>query len=349
MIKELTPLEPNLFPDLKDALYNFSTESSTFIGRLSRGSYSKDTKYVIQTMVGKYILRNSKTTEALPRLQRITNLLRYLEAEDFPVATPIRTRDGNHIHINKGGLWTMSEYVEGHCVEYPHILTDGQLAAAGNLLGDYHSLVKHYPDIQKRNISWHVDPQQTTSLLNEVLSVLETKSQYDQIDQLVASMIPNKLQRLEDLQETNAMIATQSKLQTHGDFHGANLIFGPNGDIKALVDWEDSDYFMRVAEVQASICMTCKEDITEHFNVPINFRRAKIFLDAYEKVYPLTTQERTLMPAISQLDSIRLDFLLYNHYILGVKDYDIFIPKDSSHWFWWDNHAKEYEVEVIGL
>lgn len=350
MIIETEPIKYRLpeYSSLADALMGFSLKPKA-VDILSRGGNSKDIKYLIHTEANTLFLRNYRRNGFLPRLNYEADLLAFLKAQAFPVPGMLTTRSGSYIYINAEGLWTASEYIEGYCYEYPNTIAEDQLSKAAALLGEYHRTVENYPGLQRRTIDWHVDPEETLMLLQQVVFVVGNKTHFDEIDTLVAPMLVRKLQGFNDLQPANSAIARLPCLQIHGDFHGANLIFGPNNTIRAVIDWEYTDYWMRAAEVQAAICMTCKKDTTEHFNVPVDLRRARIFLDAYEKIYPLSQTERKLMPAISRLDAYRLDFLLYNHYVLGIKDFDIFMPKDPSYWFWWEEHAREYANEVLGI
>lgn len=335
---------------LHEDLSNFARANSlqggvSQVRRLEEG-FSSDLKYIVQNE-GRAILVRCFTDKDHNTLTQQINFVNFLKRHQFPVPTVV-----GDINPFEGtlGLYIAYEFVEGTVCAQPNALSLKDLKTSGELLARLHLLSDEYGVTSSDPFATHLDVSQQLEIIYQVGKILSNKETYDRVDESVVRALPRKkeaLQRIASDSSVNKYTASLPHVMTHGDYHGANIVF--NGEeVKALIDWEDSIRWPRIAEVQASIAMNCKTQTTEHFNSPIDLARAKVFLDAYQQRNPLSVEEKKFMAEMSQLDALRLDFILVNHYLRG-RRMDKFVPTEPSSWFWWEDNIKRYKKEVLEI
>lgn len=285
-------------------------------------------------------------------LQKQVDLIKHLRLSSFPVPFVCENEQKQSIYQGILGRYIAYEYIEGTVTNTTNGATNKQLESMAKTLGRYHEIATTYqPTNPQDPVTDYIDEDELEKIAVGALETLARKDHLDPVDELVAHALPKKIaliNRARQYPQINTAIASLPQVVTHGDYHGLNIIFDDVDQVRGVIDWEDSGLWIRAAEVQAAIVMNSKVEDTEHFNVPIDFDRARIFLNAYESVYPLSPEERKLMPFIGLLDSLRIDFLLSNHYFLG-RDMAEHMPSNPDYWFWWENNIKKYAQEVLAI
>jgi len=317
----------------------------------SKKGFSNDPKLVTR-YADKSLFIRCYTSNKPDHLQKQIDLIKHLRLSSFPVPFVCENKQNGSIYQGVLGNYIAYEYIDGTIVNTANGTTNKQLESMAKNLGRYHQIAKSYQPVNPQEpITDYLDEEELEKIAIGTLETLARKDQYDPIDELVAHALPQKIaliNRVRQYPQINTAITSLPQVVTHGDYHGLNIIFNDADEVQGVIDWEDSGLWIRAAEVQAAIVMNSKAEDSEHFNVPIDFNRARIFLNAYESVYPLSPEERKLMPFIGLLDSLRIDFLLSNHYFLG-RNMAEHMPNDPNYWFWWEKNMKKYAQEVLAI
>jgi len=314
-------------------------------GKLIEKGFSSDLKIIVGNDIGRYIIRRTNNRD-LSEVSSQIDFVKYLSGKGFPVPSVI----GDMPFAGLLGTYVVWEFVEGDVSDYPNGLQGEDLTASAKLLGNLHLLADEYGVKKSHPSATHLDVGRQLNVISEVENLISARDEHDDVDISVASALQKKKEKLLYVAanpSANEAVANIPQTMIHGDYHGANLVFEGN-NIKALIDWEESMYWSRLAEVQASIVMNCKENITEHFNTSIDLVRARYFLDAYEEVYPISKEEKEIMSEMATLDTLRIDFLLERHYLKGDR-IDMLMPKKMSEWFWWEDNIANYNKSVLAL
>ncbi len=332
--------------DLDDFAMANHMQANTLHWTDTTNGFSEDLKFIAQNNERTLFVRCHMGKDEEKLAQQI-EFMKFLKACGFPVPTLIGE---NPLFKGAIGIYVAYEHIEGRVSSDPNGLSSHDLRTAGQLLGQLHLFSREFGRIDNIPLGTHLDTDHQLVIVGQVERILGSKDVFDEVDRLVSGMLPKKKEELLHVAANpseNRRAALLPQIMIHGDYHGANLIFDDVA-IKAVIDWEDSTFWSRAAEVQASIAMNCKTQPTEHFNVPIDLIRAREFLDAYEEVYPLSAEEKILMADMSRLDALRLDFLLGNHYLKG-RRMDELMPSDPSYWFWWKNNIDQYREIVLRI
>lgn len=186
----------------------------------------------------RYFLKVIGTAFAKTSRQSVS-IMRYLEAQDFPVPRTILTQSGEalletSIH-GENRLIVMQEYIDG---EEPDMET--RAAEVGELVGRLHDLLERYPE----------------KLVNHDRQFFIGRY----LDFLRQKKYP-RLAEYEALGETLwKQVADQPKGNSHGDLHRGNLLEDANGRI-VLLDFDT----VCCAPMMFDVMVMC--DMTDYFHL----------------------------------------------------------------------------------
>lgn len=223
-----------------------------------------ETKYFLK-VIGAAFAKTSRQS---------VSVMRYLEAQDFPVPRTILTQSGEalletSIH-GENRLIVMQEYIDG---EEPDMET--RAAEVGELVGRLHDLLERYPE----------------KLVNH--DRLFFIGRY--LDFLRQKKYP-RLAEYEALGETLwKQVEDQPKGNSHGDLHRGNLLEDANGRI-VLLDFDT----VCCAPMMFDVMVMC--DMTDYFHlkqsdIEITKNVYEQFLSGYCKQRPLSRKEQRSLAA----------------------------------------------------
>ena len=221
----------------------------------------------------KYFLKVIRNAFAKTSRQSVS-VMRYLEAQDFPVPRTILTQSGEalletSIH-GENRLIVMQEYIDG---EEPDMET--RAAEVGELVGRLHDLLERYPG----------------KLVNH--DRLYFIGRY--LDFLRQKKYP-RLAEYEALGETLwKQVEDQPEGNSHGDLHRGNLLEDANGRI-VLLDFDT----VCCAPMMFDVMVMC--DMTDYFHlkqsdIEITKNVYEQFLSGYRKQRPLSRKEQRSLAA----------------------------------------------------
>ena len=258
----------------------------------------ENTNYFVDTDQGHYVLTlfERLTFEQLPFY---LHLMKHLAARGIPVPDPAASASGEILHRLKGKPAAVVNKLRGHSELQPGT---SHCAAVGDMLARMHLAGLDYPQAQDnlRGLPWwnqtvpsvlpHITPEQRSLLLSELAyqNHIASSSAYQGLPQGAVHA---------DLFRDNVMFEG-AQLTGFFDFYfaGCDTFLFDIG--VCLNDW----------------CVDLARGASAH-------DRADAFMSAYQRVRPLTPQERQLLPALQRAAALR--FWLS-------RLWDFYLPREAA-------------------
>ncbi|MEO6319908.1 MAG: homoserine kinase, partial [Polaromonas sp.] len=242
----------------------------------------ENTNYFVDTDQGHYVLTlfERLTFEQLPFY---LHLMKHLATRGIPVPDPAPDAKGNLLHRLKGKPAAVVNKLRGHSELAP---TPAHCAGVGDMLARLHLAGLDYSRQQPnlRGLNWwnetvpvvlpHLTPKQRSLILGELA--------YQ--NHVAASSSYRSLPR-------GAI---------HADLFRDNVMF-ENGQLTGFFDF----YFAGWDTFLFDIGICLNDWCIELESGKLDTVRADAFMAAYQKVRPLTVQERTLLPALQRAGALR--------------------------------------------
>ena len=242
----------------------------------------ENTNYFVNTDQGEYVLTlfERLTFEQLPYY---LHLMKHLAAHGIPVPDPAPDAKGNIVHRLKGKPAAVVNKLPGHSELAP---TAAHCAAVGEALARLHLAGLDYPRKQPnlRGLAWW----------NDTVPVV-----LPHITAAQRSLI------LGELAYQNHIGATSSyrslpRGPVHADVFRDNVMF-EDGQLTGFFDF----YFAGCDAFLFDIGVCLNDWCIDLASGTPDKPRADAFMAAYQRVRPLTPQERTLLPALQRAAALR--------------------------------------------
>ena len=242
----------------------------------------ENTNYFVDTDQGQYVLTLFERLTA-GQLPFYLHLMKHLAARGIPVPDPVVNATGNILHVLKGKPAAVVNKLRGHSELLP---TPAHCAAVGQMLAHLHLAGQDYPRQQPnlRGLGWwnetvplvlpHLAPEQRSLILDEL-----TRQ-----NQLAASPAYRSLPR--------GVI--------HADLFRDNVMFD-NGLLTGVFDF----YFAGCDTFLFDIGICLNDWCINAETGTQDAARAAAFIDAYQRVRPLTGQESILLPDLQRAGALR--------------------------------------------
>lgn len=278
--------------------------------------------------------------EDINRVEEIQKIEFFFAAGGIPIILPIQNKHGLYIFTVSGVHYSLFPYVEGRIISY-NDLTAKALASAGKMLARLHSLTKNgIPNFVTEVIS----PCSKDIFLEEVQLIkekLRNKNKldnFDQFDQLVKKSINFKKEAVEKNQIEYEDLNLPNSHLIHGDYYNANLFFDEDDNIKYVFDLEKAKRAPRIYDVIRAIDSMC---FFAHFEDK-NFKKAKIFIQAYNSEFPL--DEIELEKGVKYYYFRKIHSLLVEkeHYLKGNIRLDDFLKSDLVAFRYYASHLEDF-------
>jgi len=258
----------------------------------------ENTNYFVDTDQGQYVLTlfERLTFEQLPFY---LHLMQHLATCGIPVPNPVADAKGKLLHRLKGKPAAVVNKLRGHSELAP---TPAHCASVGDMLARLHLAGLDYPRQQPnlRGLDWwnetvpvvlaHLTPEQRSLILGELAyqNHIAASSSYRSLPRGVV----------------------------HADLFRDNVMF-ENGELTGFFDF----YFAGVDTLLFDIGICLNDWCIDLESGKLDTARADAFMAAYQKVRPLTAQERTLLPALQRAGALRF---------WVSRLWDFHLPRDAS-------------------
>jgi len=233
---------------------------------LTKGYANQNFK--VETDNGSVLFRFVKQSSEAELLHEF-KVLEYLKSKSFPAGFPIRRKDGNYINFTSNGKVVLYEFVEG---EEPEInaFTVAEIGKAIGQLGK-------------------IDPSDFYRV-NSIISCEGAEKLIEKFES-AANQYPEVFEEYIQLFEGlkwKLNLALPSGI-VHGDIYTDNTIFKGN-KLKAIIDFEMvcTDHFLYEIGMTANGFCYRGEALDKEL--------LQVLIENYERIRPLTTQERKFLP-----------------------------------------------------
>lgn len=258
---------------------------------------SVETNYVINTDMGKYVLRYyEKRTISQVEFER--EVIDYLISCSFPTPKIISPKSGN-ICTYKNKPFILFEFIIGCHIEklneIQKINLIGLIAQLNNLTRD-----KVFSNYANRLT---YDPTNCRKLAYEKANIIDTEN--------ARAKLRWYLEELKKLELPDSL----PKSICHSDYYHTNILF--NGDqINALIDFDDANYtycYFDILSVINFFIPQFNHDTWMNFDSKekiVDFTEARKYLKIYTQISPIREQDKTYMYDILKL-GILVDCIWY--------------------------------------
>lgn len=212
----------------------------------------RNPSYRVATRDGDVLVRFHKKGATRQGLAFEHEVIDWAASQGLPVAAALCDRDGHTVQSHGGTLVAVFPFVAGETLERGRIDVAGA-TALGEAHGWCHAVLAGYPGPVAR--AWRSGASWDMAASIDVLSRCDDLIRYYPAPGDVQLGIQAGLREQLALLETVGVPRPQEDFRhlpvqlVHGDFHERNVVFGEDGTLAAIVDWEAAGLLPPVFEV----------------------------------------------------------------------------------------------------
>jgi len=329
-----------------DELLSFYNLSNPKCFILNLGGYLNKS-LVVDSEEGKFFLQEIEND--FRNVVEEIKVLQYLKEHNFPVPNFLKNKNDNYLTYYGGKKFLLSEFIDGTSPVQFNMLNEAQLKNSARTLAKLHYFLANYEAQPFSNPNTPTQ-EEALKICQQVDGIIRNNFPFatNKIDINTELMIKRKIKLLKyfNPEKLRKELSKCPKQFVHGDYHGANLIFDENDEVKGVVDWEYFGYDYRIWEVARSMAFICDIDYTGSLAGPMDLEKAKKYLQAYDKINPLTEEEIKIIPELLEYQAICCVFSIDQHYLKKRYECDVFLPKKPENWFWFVDNKDKIDKEV---
>jgi len=282
------------------------------------GSQGRSDVWVAATDRGKKFIKRYKSFVEPGQIQYEHSILMHLARVGFPAPTLVHTQNNETTVADDGRRYALFEYLEGYFQYHNYLYLPTQmnwfLSTAGYILGWLHSILdgfspagsnpEGYPDYtgkRTRDAAWYVGQLKTCRDSTALVPRDSLDPTLTNLMDLSGWMEETLLQLDERLEAANP-----KRIIIHADYGPYNLLF-KYGSPVVVVDFELARLDWRLVDLVKSIDMFTRNRF--HFDVA----KIKRLLESYQRVFPISKEELSLLPDVWQYFIIRRLIIYWVH------------------------------------
>lgn len=124
----------------------------------------------------------------------------------------------------------------------------------------------------------------------------------------------------------------------HGDYHGQNIFYDENEEVKYVFDLEKTGVSPRALEIARSLDFMCFSNNYEKES----FEDADAFLSSYNEIYPIDKRELSCGIKAFYIRKARSLWIEREHYINGNRRVDCFLKGELSMLKYYSQNLNEF-------
>jgi Ser/Thr protein kinase RdoA (MazF antagonist) len=268
----------------------------------------------------KWVLKQYHDTMDCSAILFNHSILAYLDSLGFPSPRLRTTRTGQDCLSLHGHNFALFKFVPGSRYNdffiIPRTKKQYWIQQAGSILARYHLMMADVnPSGQKREgyqakstlkrwdeYSWHRDEWNrlmplATQLRNGIRLMTDEKAQH----------VSKMLYKLAEEEENREILPI---IVIHGDFNPLNLLYGSDGSVQAVLDFDKVCFEERIEEVATSLL-----EFAGQAGGSIDLKDAHYFLSGYMQTNPLAAHEIKQLPYALQRNRLRLLVWMLRKYL----------------------------------
>lgn len=255
-------------------------------------SYGNENSLIEDGRGQRYVLRRHRLNAHISRIEFQLALQQHLMAHGLPTSAVVETKSHLRFAMDDDGVpWVLFTHVAGHEFDFGR---HQQVTEAARSLAQFHLITESFqreaPGPEYKVPIRHCWANATHDLI-ELAELLEGDTAKDELAYLSGwwQSVLNEwpLERLDALPSG----------WLHGDFHGRNLAF--DGDrVAGVFDFDDVDRGPYVYDLAAGIVKFGRE---ARGSLSIRPEFARMFIDGYETLRPISQEERAALPVMAAM------------------------------------------------
>jgi Ser/Thr protein kinase RdoA (MazF antagonist) len=256
----------------------------------------------------KYFLKAYSLQDAA-RVKDVHKVYDFFAQHKIPVISPIPAITRNTFFTFQNMHYALFPLVRGITL-HKQQLSDSALHNMGQMLANIHLLSKRkFPLISRRADRIDKDRfQQKFEAVYPLIRDIAKKTDFDNLA-LESLLLKHKLFLKNTITSKELNLPYDHLI--HGDYQNLNLFFNQSHQVKYIFDLDKTELAPRSLELIRSMDYMCfNGDFENH-----NFRLAKIYLNAYQNIYPITLEglhKALILYYLTKLQSVWIETEYYH-------------------------------------
>ncbi len=305
---------------LKEIKVLYGLELS-FVEKITKGTATENVVLTDNSI--KYFLKRH-SFNSLERVKEVHSAKHFFAEKGMPVILPMMQNNGETCFFCSGNYFALFPFIEGLQVEQAQH-TENSVISMAEMLAKFHKAGAKSDLVVKDSYYTPVNTQISIENIERILEKIDSLEKVTKLDTLVREdlFLKKKLLKVKDFSLEN--VSLQNDHLIHGDYLDHNLFFDSHGHVSHIFDFEKAQYAPRVYEVVRSMMYSfLSKEFTDK-----EMSYAKLYIDSYRKIYPLSSEELRIGLSIYYIKYIHTVWLENEYYIknnIRVFEY----LKDSS-------------------
>jgi Ser/Thr protein kinase RdoA (MazF antagonist) len=301
---------------------------------------------LLTTSRGKFLLKALPYPFQLRRIVYDAAFTDYLSGKGFPARRVVKTRHGElFINVESNAFCLIEYFDAAFQPSSTKTLSEQQIVAAAVRLAELHRYAVDYQGSSECRLPFR--QSRSLELFEKISSVIRTRGIQNDFDKLALAAIEKKAQAVTLRPFEGQEFMKGQSILNHGDYHSGNVVFDNENRIVAVLDFEYCTKMPRIWDIAWAMSWLSRRRATEAFSGEIDLFRAKTFLSAYNRAFPLFQQDRLRLRDLFITSCYHTTFLLEHHYLKGHLDCSIEKPHSLEEWLWCVDHRDELEHLIL--
>lgn len=316
----------------------YSEIISTLFGKVD-GGYLSD-NFIVGNAREKYFLKEYREKYTEQDIQNIHKTKSLFSANRIPVIMPRLDKQGRSYFKFEGHFYSLFPFIDARLIK-PEKASDKAVDSMAKMQAKMHLTGKKYsiPKVHENEVPvWNKKKAKARG--KRILEILNKKSKHNEFDKLALKFVKLKMELIENNKLTPLKIGLGSDHLIHGDYHSLNLFFDRSDNVQYIFDLEKTVYAPRAYELVRAMDYICLNDY--------NFPKARAYLSAYRKVYPISDSEYRRGFLFYHLNGVHAFWIEEFHYLDNNKRTDVFYVGDSRKTAYYSKNFEDVVNQILG-
>ncbi len=277
--------------------------------------------YFLEEGDKRYFLKKYRFNNA-KRIEEVHASKKYFSDGGIPVILPIPLLNGKTYFSYNEGYYALFPFIDGRQVDRGN-MNHAEIISLGEMLGRIHLLGK-VAKVANEDRFKIENKEKTFKKIEDILIEIHNKDTLSNFDKTAVENIELKKQLLLSNTLTFENLNLPCDHLIHGDYLDHNVFFDNQHKVFAVFDFEKTSYSPRTYELfRSMIYGMISDDFSEK-----SLGDAKIYLDAYVRIYTISKDEIKRGLQLFLLKSIHGFWVESEHYLKNNNRVDEFLFND---------------------
>lgn len=310
-----------------------------FFEKVTKGFLSEN--YLLSDGQKKYFLKKYRFDNR-ERIIEIHSVKKYFADGGIPVILPMSTKNGETFFSFEDGYYALFPFVDEKQFERGQ-LSDTAIVSLGEMLGRIHLLGKKSILLIDNGFKL----ENKGKVLEKIRSIeieIGKKHPLSEFDKVAFENVRLKKQLVFVNSITYEDLALPSDHLIHGDYLDHNVFFDKADKVSHVFDFEKTAYSPRSFELFRSMMYAFLSEGIDSTDIT----KAKMYLDSYLKIYPMSKDEIRRGLQLFYLKSIHVVWVESEHYLKNNYRIDEFLYSDAHRIKYLSENLEALEKALIG-